>query len=86
MRGSLLGRFSCRAHAAAAAAPSRLLLLAHQSAPRPSARRTNLLALMATSAPSAPSRRPPRPAAEVAADMIKFIDASWTQFHAVGEL
>lgn len=82
MRGSLLQSLtSCRARAAA---PARLLLLS----PRPPARRATPLAPMATSAPAppgGPSRRPPRPAAEVAADMIKFIDASWTQFHAVGE-
>jgi aspartyl aminopeptidase len=36
-------------------------------------------------AAAAASSRPARSGPEAAADMIKFLDASWTQFHAVGE-
>ena len=71
MRGSLLR--SCRA---AQTAPR---LRSAAVPPRVPFIRTSFAA-MATS-----SSRPPRPAAEVAADMLKFIDASVTQFHAVGE-
>ncbi len=75
MRGSLLRQ--AQQTIRSAAVPPAVTGARTLSTRRPSP--TFAAAPMATAAP-----RPPRPAAEVAEDMIKFIDASWTQFHAVG--